>query len=330
MIGRIVEFLVPGLVVTKAEHLKALRDSNQSIRGELAAIAASNETLLEETDALRRRPDELEALLSRHEDFFTEIRPPGTQIPLDNIAWPESVPGDPTRTVIGSEKSIYSLERADLVYGEAFRKCFDYLMGAGVTGDILEFGTYRGYSARLIAGLMNDVGWGGKLLLFDSFEGFPGLESAVDRESYEVAVNNVWYPGQARPEPRIDEAIRLVLEQIIPPDRLEIVKGFYSDTLETSLNDITAAMVSIDCDLYESTLCVLNHLLAEDIFQDGSVLLFDDFNSNRANPKLGERRALDDAFSFQHRYGYSQFFTYGWHGVAFFVHDLSLEFGKER
>jgi O-methyltransferase len=213
------------------------------------------------------------------------------------------------------------------VYGEAFRRCFEFFVGTGITGDILEFGTYRGYSARLIAGLMKKFNWQGKLYLFDSFEGFPEFSTPIESESYEVAVTKSWYPGQAKPEAEVDMAIRLVLEQIIPTESLELVKGFYSDTLPTWRDDSSAALVNIDCDLYESTLLVLNHLIEKEIFQDGTVLLFDDFNSNRANPKLGERRALAESFDSQDRYSYSPFFTYGWHGAAFYVHDLSLEFG---
>jgi hypothetical protein len=65
----------------------------------------------------------------------------------------------------------------------------------------------------------------------------------------------------------------------------------------------------------------LDKLLERSVFQDGCVLLFDDYNTNRANPSMGERRALSEAFGAQDRYIYSEWFTYGWHGQAFIVHD---------
>jgi O-methyltransferase len=216
----------------------------------------------------------------------------------------------------------YNKQRADMIYGEAFRKCFEYLTGTGIVGDILEFGTLRGYTARVIANLMKEFGYAGRLHLFDSFEGLPDIYSPVDQQSYEVAVNKVWLSGLMACRKDIPLRIEKALVKIIPAAQLKIIKGYFEDTLESHLPDSQAALIHVDCDLYASAKFVLSKVLASDLLQDGCLLLFDDFNCNRANPYMGERRALAEIFASQERFAYSPFFSYGWHGQVFFVHDL--------
>lgn len=215
----------------------------------------------------------------------------------------------------------YTKDRADAIYGEAFRKCFEYLRGTQIEGHILEFGTLRGYTARLLAKLMKEFGWRGRLYLYDSFEGLPPLRSPIDEQSYEVAMNKAWFFRQMAVEEGTEVRIIQLLSKVIPRSQLRVVRGYYEETLESHLPEWKAALVHIDCDLYSSTRCVLEMLIAKDVVQDGTVILFDDFNCNRANPQMGERRALADAFEPQQRFHCSPFFSYGWHGQAYFVHD---------
>jgi hypothetical protein len=215
----------------------------------------------------------------------------------------------------------YAKDRADAIYGEAFRRCYEYLHGARIEGDFLEFGTLRGYTARLLATLIREFNHQGRLHLYDSFEGLPDIRSRVDLDSYEVAVNKAWCFGQMAVESDVHLAIARALSRIIPVEQLQIVKGYYEETLPDHLPTTPVVLIHIDCDLYSSARYVLEKVLERGILQDGSVLLFDDFNCNRANPLMGERRALADAFDAQERFYYSPFFAYGWHGQTFFVHD---------
>lgn len=192
----------------------------------------------------------------------------------------------------------------------------------GISGDILEFGTFKGYTARLIATLIREFRYPGKLYLFDSFGGLPEIGSPIDQQSYEVAVKKVWFQGQMALPAGIELSIRKALQRIIPASQLVIVKGYYEETLGAHLPASKAALIHIDCDLYSSTKCVLEKLLSKGILQDGCVIMFDDFNSNRANPLMGERRALVEVVGGRDDFKYSLFFSYGYHGQAFFIHDL--------
>jgi len=219
---------------------------------------------------------------------------------------------DPTRL----PPPAYTRLRADIVYGEAFRRCVEFVSMSRIPGDFMEFGTLRGYTARW---LEYDVG--GRLWLFDSFEGLPEITAESDRQSYEVSVNRVWFKGQMQVEPAVEQRIQRALSLIVPPDRLHIVKGYFEETLPENLPVGKVALVHLDCDLYASAKFVLETLIGRRLLQDGSLLLFDDYNSNRASPRMGERLAIVEAFEDQAGYSYSPWFSYGWHGQVFFVHE---------
>ena len=82
-------------------------------------------------------------------------------------------------------------------------------------------------------------------------------------------------------------------------NEVEIVEGFYGSSLndnilkERSLK--RAAIVNIDCDLYDSTVKVLDFLTP--LFIDGSVLYFDDWFYFSGHPEKGERGAFKEWLS---------------------------------
>src|ERR1700733_14645104 len=45
----------------------------------------------------------------------------------------------------------YTRSRADEVYGKMFQRVFEYVWATGINSDIYEFGTFHGYTARLMA-----------------------------------------------------------------------------------------------------------------------------------------------------------------------------------
>ena len=215
----------------------------------------------------------------------------------------------------------YTRERADAVYGDALRRAVEFVTRSGVPGDVLEFGTLLGYTARWLAGLMREYGLAGSLWLYDSFEGLPEISAEQDLASYEVDASRAWFKGAMRVAPNIDRRIRSVLSRVIPADSLHVVKGFFEETVAENLPGGKAAIVHVDCDLYASAKYVLETLVRAGKLQDGTVLILDDFNCNRANPRMGERLALAEVFGPQSRYSTSPWFSYGWHGQSLLVHE---------
>jgi hypothetical protein len=213
------------------------------------------------------------------------------------------------------------IQRCEQVYGDAFRTAFEYIAGNAIQGDFLEFGAYRGYTALMIARLMREFGRSEQLWLYDSFAGLPVIESEIDAASYEVAVKQAWFPGQMAVSEDLVASLERDLSAILPRSQRQIVKGNYANVLPARLPEAPPALIHLDCGLYASSHLVLSTLLERGLLQDGAVLMFSDFNCNRANPQMGDRRALADAFAAQERFHYSRFFSYGWNGQSFLVHE---------
>ena len=254
---------------------------------------------------------------------------PHAQAPRDLLAIIESKnPGsDITRHCF----IFYDSERASQIHREAIRRCLEFTAISGVIGDVLEFGVLAGWSSRIFAETMRDCMIMGNLHLYDSFAGLPEYDSVIDRDSYEIAGRNIWSDKMKFPDEFIatlggdlEQHIKAKLSMILRPERIQTHQGFYSESLKQPIES-KAALVHIDCDLYQSTVEVLDALYRDNVLQDGCVMMFDDWNCNKANPDFGERRAFREFLEKQTRYTASQFFTYGFNGAAFILHEVAKQ-----
>lgn len=207
----------------------------------------------------------------------------------------------------------YSKERADWIYGTAFFRAMEFVVYQRIPGDVLEFGTYNGYTARVLAEQMKAIGHPGKLMLFDSFgPGMPQVENDIDSKCPEMA-SGAWAAGMTRPISQdVERLIHRALSCVLP-GRVETVKGWYQDTV-SRIPDEPPSIVHIDCDLYASTLTVLRALKDRSLLQQGMILLFDDWNNGLASYKFGERAATAEV-----GIGMEPWFSYGWQSQAFIV-----------
>lgn len=118
---------------------------------------------------------------------------------------------------------------------------------------------------------------------FDSFEGLPEITD-IDKQP-------IWEKGKLAYAERL--FIDTVLSHGIPRNRVMTIRGFYDTSLTlklaNSLLPKKAAVIYIDCDLYTSTVSVLNWI--PQFLQIGTVVVFDDWNCFHADPERGERRA---------------------------------------
>lgn len=218
----------------------------------------------------------------------------------------------------------YSVIRAADTWSRMFGTVLDFIMANRIEGDLYEFGTFNGYSTRHLAIAMTakDRPQTNCLHTFDTFAGFPELTTAVDKTSYEIAAG--WEAGACATDPGAAGRIRQMLGMLLPPERFKVVEGSFADTLTQAAVPRVAAMIHVDCDLYESTKVVFERMLALDAIQDGTVLVFDDFNCARANPEFGERRAMHETFDAHPRFSCEPWFSYGWHGQVCIVHERNL------
>ncbi len=217
--------------------------------------------------------------------------------------------------------------RGEQVYREAFLRTLEYVAAGGITGEVLEFGVLAGYTARIICETMRDLLVFKQLHLFDSFEGLPEYTSATDAQSYEIAGRNVWPDRMRFPDAFVQELgvpidvhVFTSLCEVISPERIFIYRGFFEETLKKPL-PVKAALIHIDCDLYQSTKEVFERLYEMNVLQDGCLVLFDDYNCFKASPYAGERLAFREFLDGQGRFETTPFFTYGFNGAAFFLHE---------
>jgi hypothetical protein len=151
-----------------------------------------------------------------------------------------------------------------------------------IEGYYFEFGSHEANSMRMAWDCFQYLfKW--DFIAFDSFEGLPDMED-YDRSTIFVKGN------LATAE---DEFIHRVTSHGMPRDRLITVKGFYDTSLTEELCERLlpkkAAVIYIDCDLYKSTVPVLEFILP--FLQLGTVIVFDDWNCYHAQPDYGERKA---------------------------------------
>jgi len=126
---------------------------------------------------------------------------------------------------------------------------------------------------------------------FDSFEGLPEI-AEIDKQP-------IWEKGKLAFAEQ--EFIRRAIGHGIPANRLTTVRGFYDTSLTPALKQrmlpTKAAVIYIDCDLYVSTVPVLEWI--KDFLQVGTVIAFDDWFCFHGDPKKGEQLAWNE---FRERY----------------------------
>ncbi|CCD95224.1 conserved hypothetical protein [Bradyrhizobium sp. ORS 375] len=172
-----------------------------------------------------------------------------------------------------------------------------YINSADVKGDVAEFGTMGGFTARTLANAMVfDPRYQPnqplrKLRLFDSFEGLPEITDPIDLESQHVK-SKAWARGGCKVLGAKD--LRAMVEAIIPPSRIEIHEGWFADTIKTLPDDTRFALIHFDGDLYSSTMDALVPCFERGFISKGAMLCFDDWNCNEADPEAGERKAWAD------------------------------------
>jgi len=201
-----------------------------------------------------------------------------------------------------------------------------------VEGDIAEFGTFTGSTAKILAWSLakcdvifkdNFFATGSakkKLHLFDSFVGLPNIDSGPDTTA-PIVVSGLWHPGQCKLLGEVE--LRNLIAEELGPDRFSIFNGWYKDTVPAIPRGTKYSLVHIDCDLYSSTIDVLDGLFSIEAVAEGCKIFFDDFDCNRASPNHGERRAWRECIS-KYSIDYSDSGSYGDSSHKFIVHSYSI------
>ena len=186
---------------------------------------------------------------------------------------------------------------------------------AELDGDYLEFGVASGanfcrhYHRAQAMGLTSM-----RFYAFDSFQGLPEITGDDARGFCQ------YMKGQfAHDLPAFKRALA---QYDVDLDKVDIVPGWFDDVLndetKKKLQLKRATMVWIDCDLYESTVPVLDFVT--DYLQTGTLLVFDDWFCFRGDPTRGEQRAFTEWLERNPLIGVTQYRKYGSSGNSFLVH----------
>lgn len=168
------------------------------------------------------------------------------------------------------------------------------LVHAGVAGAFVECGVAQGGCAALLAsvarGDSNRHCW-----FFDSYEGLP--DPTDDDFSAGETGKHI------RPLPKgsclgtIEQVSDLLFNKFgFSRNRISLVKGWFQDTLGPSREQVgTIALLRVDGDWYESTMCCLEQLY--DQVAEGGQIIIDDYCScygaRKATDEFLEQRGLD-------------------------------------
>ncbi len=172
-----------------------------------------------------------------------------------------------------------------------------------VDGDVAEFGCGSGQSSMTLAKAVSDCNnyYTGtvesslqqpkQLHLFDSFEGLPKAKAEADLNSPHVSLGT-WAEGGGKgtSAQELSDSIR----RAIGLEKFSIYEGWYENTLADIKQGTKFSVIHLDCDLWESTFTVMNHLFGSNIVAEGAILLFDDWSCNKADERFGQRRAWND------------------------------------
>lgn len=203
------------------------------------------------------------------------------------------------RRLIGPEQQTSDWRRKANVLETAI----DFVISNNISGDYLEFGVYRGrsfahaykYFHCLLRRYFESRGEElsdyrrqvekMRFIAFDSFAGLP----VVAQDDLPLH----WRGAAAMKCPKDIFSHNIEKAGVVLSD-VRIVEGYFEKSLTDacrSSHQLTAgAIFHINCDLYESTVQVLDFITP--LIQDGSVLAFDDWFYYRGHPDRGERGAF--------------------------------------
>jgi hypothetical protein len=184
-----------------------------------------------------------------------------------------------------------------------------------IEGAYLEFGVWRGSTFAQFHHAFRRHRLALPMYAFDSFEGLPRPAGVDALPGYERFVARQFECG-------LDDFERELRARGVPGDAYTAVPGFYDRTLTPELAEklglTSAALVWVDCVLYESARCVLDFI--GPLLQDGTLVMFNDYYRFKGHPDLGERKAFAEFLRARPSIRVTDYARFSSVGHAFIVH----------
>ena len=198
-----------------------------------------------------------------------------------------------------------------------------------IEGDYLEFGVYKGNSfaeayrairlerrrVQVSIGRPEIDTWVQRRPRFFAFDSFEGLPDGPGSRHLDYAVG-----AYACSE---SEFLQNIAKKGVDLVDVITVPGYYDSTLnhqvKSRLSLKRAAMVMVDCDLYESTVPVLDFIT--DLIGQGTVIIFDDWYRFAGRANEGEQRACAEWLERNPHIELVKYWQQGPQSVAFLVNS---------
>lgn len=145
-----------------------------------------------------------------------------------------------------------------------------------ISGDIVEFGSYKGHSGYLIAELMKHLKLQKKLYMYDTFSSFPVEKGSLDSfwsKTHEVDFASIKKAFAGR-------------------DNVTLVKGDFTKTFK-SIHPAKISFAYVDCDSYRATEYILKEVFGK-YLSKGGAMTFEDYGHPAL---LGNRVAIKKYFN---------------------------------
>src|SRR5439155_2138732 len=209
--------------------------------------------------------------------------------------------------------------RERLCRQEFLFNAFKALSFNGIDGDYAEFGSSGGMTFGLAYLEARRHGHPAKLWAFDSFAGLPDRKAADEHPR--------WSAGKMATT--LDEFRAACAQNGIPTEAYSVVPGFYEQTLpaiapDDPPNDV--ALAYVDCDLYSSTVSVLDFLGHR--VKHGMIVAFDDYFCWSATELSGDRKAMLEFARANPGWHWLPYMQFGWHAMSFVIEDRALVEGN--
>jgi hypothetical protein len=197
----------------------------------------------------------------------------------------------------------------------AVEQVAEYLIGAQVPGDYLEFGVYKGSTFAHAYKLMGNLFPHMRFVACDSFEGLPAPRGIDAAGGYTSHFHERQFACSK------DEFLENQRRQGVDLARVITIEGWFEQTLTDSVRSAhrldRLAFAWIDCDLYESTVPVLKFITP--MLSVGAVVLFDDWRCYRNLPEFGQQRAVREWLEANPSIQLAELMPFGWNGQVFTV-----------
>lgn len=195
---------------------------------------------------------------------------------------------DPAFWPIFERTKRYTMTSIERMYD--LYKTVEFVSAGMLPGCILETGVWRGGSMMLAALTLLSLGDTSRdICLFDTFEGHPKPDPALDIDLWGHVAANDWHPGWAR----IDEAeVRANMASTgYPMEHVRLVKGMVEETMNMERLEVgPIAVARLDTDWYAGAKAALEYCFPR--IPMGGVLIVDDYGHYK-----GQRKAVDEYFA---------------------------------